>query len=99
MTLALSPLPDVLAAGALFLVAALGMGAIVIRTAINGLIRLRAARQPPPQVLPPADDARTAALEEEVRQLRESLDKVTAIVEFDHQLRGGTTPSTRLPGA
>lgn len=87
-----SPLPEVMASGALVIVAALGMGAIVIRTAINGLVRLRAARQPPPQALPGADDARVAALEEEVRQLRESLDKVTAIVEFDHQLRGGTAP-------
>ncbi|HEX9108986.1 MAG TPA: hypothetical protein VF832_17185 [Longimicrobiales bacterium] len=87
-----APVPEVLASGALVIVAVFGMGAIVLKTAINGLVRLRAARQPPPQALPPADDARVAALEEEVRQLRESLDKVTAIVEFDHQLRGGTSP-------
>ena len=43
-------------------------------------------------VVAPRDDSRVAALEDEVRQLRESLDRVTAMVEFDHQLRGAAPP-------
>ncbi len=92
-------LPEVLVAGALFTVAALGMGAIVLRTVLNGLVRLKAARQPPPAAAPLPDDGRVAALEEEMRQLRDSLERVTAMVEFDHQLRGSTAPPARLPGA
>jgi len=97
MALIVAPPPDAVGV-TLFVVAVLGMGAVVIRTAINGFIRLRLARQPQPVTLPPAD-GRVAALEEEVRQLRESMDRVTAMVEFDHQLRGGSMPPTRLPGA
>ncbi len=100
MVLVPAQLPEVLAAGALFMVAALGMGAIVLKTVINGLARLKNARQAAPVAAPPPDDRRLAALEEEVRQLRESLERVSTIVEFDHQLRGAQpAPPTRLPGA
>ncbi len=43
-------------------------------------------------------EARMDALEEEVRRLGETLDRVATTVEFDAQLRTGKTPPTLPPG-
>ncbi len=44
-------------------------------------------------------DARMDRLEEEVRQLGETLDRVNAVAEFNAQLRSGATPPPTLPPA
>ncbi len=67
-----------------------------LRPIVESIARLRGLPEAPAAVAPP-DDGRVAALEEEVRQLRESLERVTALVEFDAQLRGGSAPARALP--
>ncbi len=59
---------------------------LALRPIVDSIVRLRGSREPPPP-LPPADDGRMAALEDEVRELRDSLDRLTAAVDFDAQLR------------
>ena len=43
--------------------------------------------------------ARMDALEDEVRQIGQTLERVAAVSEFDRQLRAGGDPAGRLPGA
>ena len=52
---------------------------------------------------PSADSARLAArmdaMEEEMRQIGQTVERVAAAVEFDAQLRAGAGQAPRLPGA
>ncbi len=61
---------------------------LALKPIVDSIVRLRGSREPPPPP-PPTDDGRIAALEDEVRELRDSLDRLTATVEFDAQLRAG----------
>ncbi len=71
---------------------------VALKPIVESIARLRGL--PPAASAPaPADDGRVAALEEEVRQLRDSLERLTALVEFDAQLRAGASPAPRLPQA
>lgn len=42
-------------------------------------------------------EARMGTLEEELRQLGETVERVAAVVEFDNQLRSGEPPQRPLP--
>lgn len=76
--------------------------AICSRIIVGSIVRLRGARPlpPPPEVA--RMEGRLEALEDEMRQMSDRLDRVVTAVEFDAQLRGGasaTAPSAQLPPA
>ncbi len=83
---------------AIFLIPSLAIfSRLALRPIVESIARLRGL--PQAESTPaPADDGRIAALEEEVHQLRDSLERVTALVEFDAQLRRPAEPA-RLPEA
>jgi len=82
---------------AIFLIPSLAIFTrFALRPIVESIVRLRGLPAAP-GVLPPADDGRVAALEEEVHQLRESLERVSALVEFDAQLRVGSATTPVLP--
>lgn len=72
---------------------------LALKPIVDSIVRLRGPREAPAPS-PAPDDGRFAALEEEVRDLRDSLDRLTAAVEFDAQLRAGagsTAAAAQLP--
>lgn len=92
-------LVGLVAVTAIFLVPSLAIFTrFALRPIVESIARLRGLPEAPAPPAP-ADDGRVAALEEEVRQLRESLERVTALVEFDAQLRAGAAPRPSLPRA
>ncbi len=91
-------LVGLVAVTAIFLIPSLAVFTrFALRPIVDSVARLRGLPEAPAVPAPP-DDARVAALEEEVRQLRDSLERVTALVEFDAQLRRPAEPA-RLPEA
>jgi hypothetical protein len=81
----------------------IGVVGLVVRVVLVPVARskhLAAAAQAQSQSSDTARlDGRMDALEEEVRRLGESLERVAATAEFDAQLRAGAAPPPQLPGA
>ncbi len=91
-------LVGLVAVTAMFLIPSLAIfSRLALRPIVESIARLRGL-PPVPATPAPIDDGRVAALEEEVRQLRDSLERVTALVEFDAQLRAAA-PGPQLPRA
>src|SRR5512144_591030 len=72
-----------------------------IRIALGPLVKAKRLAAAAPTNPPDTGrlEARMGALEEEVRQLGDTLDRVATTVEFDAQLRAGTAPRPPLPPA
>ncbi len=83
---------------AIFAIFVLPSAAICTRLIAGAIVKLRGPQLPPP----PADNARLEArmdsLEEEMRLLGDTVERVASLVEFDAQLRSGATAG-RLPPA
>jgi len=81
----------------------IGVAGLVVRVVIVPVARAKlatAAAQAQSQSSDTARlDGRMDALEEEVRRLGDSLERVAAAAEFDAQLRAGATPPPQLPSA
>ncbi len=86
---------------AIFALFVLPSAAICTRIIVGAIVRLRGTQLPPPQPDTAGLQARVEALEDELRQLSESFDRVAAAAEFDAQLRSGVTAGapSRLPPA
>lgn len=83
---------------AIFLVPSLGLTArFALKPIVDSVLRVREAldRQHPTAI----EDSRVTALQHEVYELREAVDRLTAAAEFDAQLRAAhPAEPVRLPG-
>lgn len=84
---------------AIFLVPSLGLTArFALKPIVDSVLRVREAldRQRPTAI----EDSRVTALQHEVNDLRETVERLTAAAEFDAQLRAvHAAEPVRLPGA
>jgi hypothetical protein len=69
-----------------------------LKPIVDAIIRVKDAFPPPAPAAAPLQEQRLAAVEDELRQLREGFDRLASAVEFEAQLRAGA-PAQRLPPA
>ena len=86
---------------AIFALFVLPSAAICTRLVVGSIVKLRGPQAPPPSPDAARLEARVDALEDEMRQLGDTLDRVLTTVEFDAQLRSGAAghSSMQLPPA
>src|SRR5512140_1184129 len=82
---------------ALTITAAIG-ARVAARPIVDALARLREVSAPA-TALPPAAEARLGAVEQELKEMREVMERVAAVVEFDARLHAGSDSAPRLPQA
>ena len=82
---------------ALTLTAAIG-ARFAARPIVDAIGRLRELSMPA-AALPAAAEARLRAVEQELREMREAMERVATAVEFDARLRAGSESAPRLPQA
>lgn len=91
-------IPQIIAAVGIVLIPSIGLTArFALKPIVEAIVRLRDAF-PAATAAPAQVDRRIAALEDEMRQLREGFERLASAVEFDAQLRAGA-PASRLPRA
>ncbi len=69
-----------------------------VRPIVDAIARLRELSAPA-AALPPAAEARLGAVELEMREMRDAIERIAAAVEFDARLRAGSDVAPRLPQA
>jgi len=82
---------------AIFLIPSIGLTArFALKPIVDSVLRVRDALDTERRAL---EDPRVPALQQEVVDLRETVERLSAAVEFDTQLRAPATPAAaRLPG-
>ncbi len=83
---------------AIFLIPSLGLTArFALKPIVESVLRLRDALDTERRAV---EDPRVPALQQEVLELRETVERLTTAVEFDTQLRASATAAApRLPGS
>ncbi len=92
-------IPQIIAAIGIVLIPSIGLTArFALKPIVEAIVQLREAF-PQGMGTAPQVEQRLAAVEEEVRQLREGFDRLATAVEFEVQLHAGAGPASRLPRA
>ncbi len=91
-------IPQIIAAVGIVLIPSIGLTArFALRPIVDAIVRLKDAFPAQAPGFTPQQEQRIAAVEDELRQLREGFERLASAVEFDTQLRAGS--AQRLPRA
>ncbi len=92
-------IPQIIAAIGIVLIPSIGLTArFALKPIVEAIVRLKDAF-PQGAGTTPQVEQRLAAVEDEMRQLRDGFERLASAVEFDAQLRAGAAPSPSLPRA
>ncbi len=93
-------IPEIIVAVGVVLIPSIALSArFALKPIVEAIIRLRDAFPMAVAAAPAQVEHRLAAVEEDLRQLREGFDRLSAAVEFEAQLRAGAGAAPRLPQA